>query len=74
MGKATTTKHNLIMVPGSTSISEQAALPTLRPDQRCSSFNMELASDTEGEQLNMKLLSFKDMYRVFFFTVVLKND
>ena len=47
--KETTTKHNLIMVPGSTSISEQAALPTLRPDQRCLSFNMERASDIEGE-------------------------
>lgn len=57
-GGKTTTRHNLIMVPGSTSISEQAALPTLKPDQRCLSFNMERASDIEGEQLTFKLLSF----------------
>ena len=62
MRKETTTKHNLIMVPGSTSISEQAALPTLRPDQRCLSFNMERASDIEGEQLTINLLSFLDKY------------
>ena len=54
--------NNLILVPGSTSTSEQAALPTLRPDQRCLSFNMERASDIEGEQLTIKLLSFKDKY------------
>ena len=61
-GKKTTTRHNHILVPGSTSIFGQAAPPTLRPNQRCLSFNMERASDIEGEQLTIKLLSFKDKY------------
>ena len=63
MRKETTTKHNLIMVPGSTSISEQAALPTLRPDQRCLSFNMGRASDIEGGLLTIKLFSSRDAAR-----------
>ena len=41
-------RHNVFSVLGSTSISEQAALPTLRLDQRCLSFNMGRASDIEG--------------------------
>ena len=46
--------NNLILVPGSTSTSEQAALPTLRPDQRCLSFNMGRASDIEGGLLTIR--------------------